>query len=577
MKKVLVAIDFGTCGTTYAFAFADKKEDIITGRWNINQEKNPTEIILDDIHKIKKFGYECKEYLGDQSSAEDIYYYFKDIKMELYKNNKEIKADNGNSTLSLAFLISKILIKIKEEALKAIRSRNPMILDSEIEWKVTVPAIWKNESKEIMRRASQEAGIFDPDEQSTFFALEPEAAACDYVTGNPSSKAIIPGSTYVVCDIGGGTIDISTHKRVEESGNIYIEEVYPPIGGNNGSTYINKKFMDEVIKKLFGKNTFDKLIERINDSSSKKDIYFDFCDFLESIEEFKINISEEKQEKNESKRINCSIFSEFIDKDKSIDDLIDKFNLNCRKGWKITKYNEFKIYFPYKIMIDLTRELIVNKIVKYLNNIISNVPDVRSIIYAGSVSSNHFIISMIKEQLGFDIDHYLCTFPPVAVVKGAVIFGFNPYIIQKRISKYTIGVRCNEIWDEHKHGIHPEKKYFDNDDNCYRCRDIFSPIIEKDQKIQVDKINSRHYIIKSSKTVITFYKTLYYNITFVDEKNVFPKCQKFGELTFDVGKKFDKKNKDLIIELKLGGTFISAQIIYKNEIRKVNFDFTNEN
>lgn len=51
MKKVVVAIDFGTAGTTYAFAFADKKENIITGKWNINQEKNPIEIILDDIRK----------------------------------------------------------------------------------------------------------------------------------------------------------------------------------------------------------------------------------------------------------------------------------------------------------------------------------------------------------------------------------------------------------------------------------------------------------------------------------------------------------------------------------------------
>ena len=42
-------------------------------------------------------------------------------------------------------------------------------------------------------------------------------------------------------------------------------------------------------------------------------------------------------------------------------------------------------------------------------------------------------------------------------------------------------------------------------------------------------------------------------------------------------KKFDKNNRDLIIQLKLGGTFISADIIYKNEIVKANFDFTKEN
>ena len=32
MKKVVAAIDFGTSGTTYAFAFTDKMDNIITGK-----------------------------------------------------------------------------------------------------------------------------------------------------------------------------------------------------------------------------------------------------------------------------------------------------------------------------------------------------------------------------------------------------------------------------------------------------------------------------------------------------------------------------------------------------------------
>ena len=186
---------------------------------------------------------------------------------------------------------------------------------------------------------------------------------------------------------------------------------------------------------------------------------------------------------------------------------------------------------------------------------------------------------MIQEELGYNTNHYLCTYPAVEVVKRAVIFGLNPYMIKTRISKYTIGIGCNEIWDVFKHGLYSEKKYFDSEDNCFRCGDVFSPIIEKDQKIPVDKINSRNYKIKGSKSTISFYKTTFYNITFVDEKyNLLKyKCQKFGELTLDVGKKFDKNNRNLIIQLKLGGTFISVDIIYKNEIVKANFDFTKEN
>ena len=87
--------------------------------------------------------------------------------------------------------------------------------------------------------------------------------------------AITQGSIYIICDIGRGIVDISKHKRIKENNNIYIEEVYPSIGWNNGSTFINKKFFDEAITKLFGKNIVNQLLNIIKDPLSKKDICFE--------------------------------------------------------------------------------------------------------------------------------------------------------------------------------------------------------------------------------------------------------------------------------------------------------------
>ena len=47
-KKVIVAIDFGTSGTSYSYAFTDCKEDILTPE----EIKKPTEIILDSQKNI---------------------------------------------------------------------------------------------------------------------------------------------------------------------------------------------------------------------------------------------------------------------------------------------------------------------------------------------------------------------------------------------------------------------------------------------------------------------------------------------------------------------------------------------
>ena len=100
--------------------------------------------------------------------------------------------------------------------------------------------------------------------------------------------------------------------------------------------------MENIIIKLFGQNAMDKLIQTLKDPIKRQDIYADYCDLLDAIDDFKKNISEDKIINNESRGINCGIFSKFLDNDKSINILIDEFNKNCNKKWRITKYNDFR-------------------------------------------------------------------------------------------------------------------------------------------------------------------------------------------------------------------------------------------
>ena len=571
MNKVIVAIDFGTSGTTYAFAFLDSKEDIMCAKWSdISNSKNLTEIILDENYETIKFGKECQEYLSEQSSSEKNFYHFTDIKMKLYENETRIKANNNDKIeLDIDIVISKILLKIKEIAIKEINDLRPSILESNIKWKVTVPAIWSNKSKDIMQKASVKAGIFD--EPLTFFALEPEAAACDYAKGKVSDQeAIKPGNNYIVCDIGGGTIDISSHKRVNNNGYLYIEEIYHPIGGAHGSTNINKLFMKRVIEKIFGNKAIDELNTIIKNPYINKDLYIDYCIFLEEIENFKITIK--KENINDSKRINCSFFRGLIS---DISTSIENYNKECPDKWKILKFNkDYKIYFPYQIMIDLTEEVIVFNVVKYLNKIFQYVEDVKSIIYAGSVSSNDFIISKIKEKLPQNIKNYLSPYPSTSIAKGAVIFGFEPYMIKTRISKYTIGISVEQKWDEKKHGKRQDLKFYCKIEKCYKCKHIFSPIIFRKDKIDVNDIKSRHYTIIQPKNNVVFYKTVYYNVKYIDETfNSNKKCIEFGRIPFDVKDLFDPTNKDVVVELQLGGTFVDAKIKYKGIEKSSPFNF----
>ena len=53
-------------------------------------------------------------------------------------------------------------------------------------------------------------------------------------------------------------------------------------------------------------------------------------------------------------------------------------------------------------------------------------------IFTFSLSPNDFIISMIKERIPAHLNYYCSLYPSVDIVKGAVIYGFDPYIIKRR-------------------------------------------------------------------------------------------------------------------------------------------------
>ena len=248
-----------------------------------------------------------------------------------------------------------------------------------------------------------------------------------------------------------------------------------------------------------------------------------------------------------------------------ISELIEKYNNNCPEKWTITKYNGFKIHFPYQIMIDLTKEIIVDKTVFYLYEIIDHVKNINSIIYAGTVSKNSYIISMIQNQLPTNISYCVTPHPSLAVARGAVMFGMNPLVIKSRIARLNIGVQTSEKWNEIRHGKRKDLKYFCPIEKFYKCSKIFSPIILKNKKISVDELVRKNYRLIAPKTSIIFFKTDFNNAYFID--NPFKKCELLGKIQFDAGEEYDENDRDLTIELKFGGTFIDARIKYK-EVEK---------
>ena len=93
MNHVLVAIDFGTAFSGYAFCFVRDPGNIhVMRRWEggdpgINNQKTPSCLLLDPNGSFHSFGYAARDYFHDLESQEaKKWMYFDKFKMTLYNN-----------------------------------------------------------------------------------------------------------------------------------------------------------------------------------------------------------------------------------------------------------------------------------------------------------------------------------------------------------------------------------------------------------------------------------------------------------------------------------------------------------
>ena len=575
--KIVVGIDLGSSGIGYAYGFYNNQNQIFLSDLNgqSSDRKVPTEIILDkDLQDILAFGHECSGYI--KSHDKNTYEYFKNIKMNLYKKIYKVKSTNGKEA-NIENIIAKILKKVSKEAISQIKRNNDTnIKEEEIKWVVTIPAIWEEKSKQIMIDASRAAGLISENtDLSLFLALEPEAAGIYYNSSIVSFRNININKPFIICDIGAGTVDICTHRKIIKESSLLMPlnshsnensifdceliEEYPPIGGDLGGNVINEEFIKRLIIELFGEEKV-KLLQ--NDLSNE-----DWDKFEKEIESLKRKYSDFEPV---DFKLDCSLFED-ENNDKKLDDYIREYNnKNHKYKYQIKKNRKWELLFPSQIFSDITKE-IAEKIFLRIEEIYKNV-HTGEIITTGAGSKNtnfyHYFYDFAKEK-NMDINISSTPEPDVAIIKGAVLFGFNSNIIRKRQSKYTIGIQVHKNWNEKKHKDKGIKIYNEFDGN--QCSNLFSKFITRNQYIEFDEIISKTLTTIKINPSIVFYKTLKENCIYIDEKDENDQLiiHKFGEVEFNIGEDFDKNFRDVRIDLKMGGTYIYASAVYLKTGKKI--------
>jgi molecular chaperone DnaK (HSP70) len=179
--------------------------------------------------------------------------------------------DDDDSALPPAYpgkepkdIVADYLTGVKEHVFQHLRTEfGPALFAAcTLDVVITVPAVWSDKAKDLTFQAVTKAG-FVGDKERIKMVTEPEAAAT-YTLKTLKSGAggddFKEGDHFVLCDAGGGTVDLLSYRVRSVSPDFRVEEAAVGTGDKCGSTFINRRFIDWLKKKL-GEKTIERIPE----------------------------------------------------------------------------------------------------------------------------------------------------------------------------------------------------------------------------------------------------------------------------------------------------------------------------
>ena len=201
-------------------------------------------------HEVIAFGDDAySQYLeGGHEDGQVLFRHFKMALHDGFTDDPQVSSVDDRVKLRLSTIMTATLKFVKTSALEVIGTAIGSQIDpSQIKWVITVPAIWTEPAKRIMRTCAQKAGLVgDVDSKMVVIALEPECAA-EYVARSlRQTDPFLVGTKFMVLDCGGGTVDITIQcvDAIREGGGPDLHILSVPGGGDWGSSRVDRAIFD---------------------------------------------------------------------------------------------------------------------------------------------------------------------------------------------------------------------------------------------------------------------------------------------------------------------------------------------
>ncbi|KAK6212643.1 hypothetical protein LQW54_005064 [Pestalotiopsis sp. IQ-011] len=276
--RLIVGVDFGTTFSGVAAVYTSTPDDIeIIKTWpggnGITSDKVPTEISYDtppaNAHTppttttpassaasvpAVKWGFQFKP---EESRLRCIKLFLdRSQKLPFYVSPQETATQLRKYNKNVVDAVSDYLTQIYRHTMDTLTRRygESFMASTKVDFVLTCPAVWSDAAKNTTLQAAERAGMGSKSDIQMI--SEPEAAAV-YTLRAIQPNHLNVGDNFIVCDAGGGTVDLIAYKIISLKP-LRVEESAVGTGGLCGSAFLNYRFEEHVRNRL-GQSRFDEM------------------------------------------------------------------------------------------------------------------------------------------------------------------------------------------------------------------------------------------------------------------------------------------------------------------------------
>lgn len=495
--RLIVGLDFGTTYSGFAFAHIHEKEKIYTfyDYPRAGYEKPYCKTLTGMYYKrqsepggkwhLKSWGHPARaEYEKDftavikqrQRGATDDPFQpslgnlFTRFKLHLGKERGPASPIPLPPGLTVHTLITDYLRAMGGLVLKTLQDHYGTQLDMKgIQWCITVPSIWDNSAKAIMKDCMKSAGLVGGEHGSPhqlIIVLEPEAASfhCHKVM---NEQVLSVGDKLLVADIGGGTSDLIVQEVISVGERGYrVKELTISSGGYCGGTYVDARFTNYLHAKIGPAlqeclQEFPGVLPTLLKTWEHTKSMFGDPSFAERTSDLNLPVK--------------------------LVTTWERYDLRNNIPARGDGYETLEI--TYEEMQSIF-DPVVNENLELIAAQLQQVGFVKILVIVGGFAGSRYLTDRIKERFGRIVPQIIIPpNPGSAICQGAVALALNPDTVDSRICKKTYGIHAMDSFQE---GVDPPE-YMEIYDGVPKCKNRFEVYVSKGDSVKENEPITRSF------------------------------------------------------------------------------------